>query len=56
MGWVSKLFCDLNLSKIVVCSLMIGFVYGSRSLDAVFYEFTGIMNQGFSTNHNARTI
>ena len=35
---------------------MIDFVFGSCGLDAVFYEFTGIMNQGFSTNHNARTI
>ena len=43
-GWTSKLFYVLNFSKIVVCSSMVGFVYGSRGLDAVFYEFSGTYN------------
>ena len=30
-GWTSKLFCVLSFSKIVVCSLMVGFVYVSWS-------------------------
>ena len=49
-GWTSKLFRVLNFSKIVVCSSMVGFVYGSRGLDAVFYEFSGIIIRGFLTH------
>ena len=49
-GCTSKLFCVLNFSKIVVCSSMVGFVYGSRVLDAVFYEFSGIIIRGFLTH------
>ena len=49
-GWTSKLFCVLNFSKIVVCSSMVAVVYGSRGLDAVFYEFSGIIIRGFLTH------
>ena len=48
--WTSKLFSVLNFSKIVVCSSMVGFMYVSRGLDAVFYEFSGIIIRGFLTH------
>ena len=49
-GWASKLFCILSFSKIVVCSSIVGFVYGSRGLDAVFYESSGIIIRRFLTH------
>ena len=45
----------LSFSKIGVCRLLVGFVYGSCS-ECIFYEFTGIINPRLLTNQIARII
>ena len=54
-GWTSKLFCALSFPEslfVVQWSVLCM----ARGLDAVFYEFSGLIIRGILTNHNARTI
>ena len=54
-GWTSKLFSALSFPEslfVVQWSVLCM----ARGLDAVFYEFSGLIIRGILTNHNARTI
>ena len=54
-GWTSKLFCALSFPKSLF-AVQWSVLCTARGLDAVFYEFSGIIIRRILTNHNARTI
>ena len=60
-GWVSKLFCVLNFSKIVVCSLIVGFVVWLAQSGCCFlwvyrYNKPGVFDQSQRTYYLTMVI